>query len=69
MLHGEQSFTHHAMAYAGDTLTLRSRIAGVAAKEGGALELLTKQTDVTRDGEPVAEAVTVLVVRNPEVRK
>ena len=66
VLHGEQSFTYHAMAHAGDVLTLRSRITGVAAKKGGALELLTKQTSVTRDAQPVAEAVSVIVVRNPE---
>lgn len=66
VLHGEQSFTYHVMAHAGDVLTLRSRITGVTAKKGGALELLTKETSVTRDGQPVAEAVSVIVVRNPE---
>jgi acyl dehydratase len=66
VLHGEQSFTFHAMAHAGDTLTLRSRVTDVTVKKGGALELLTKQTSVTRDGQPVADAVSVIVVRNPE---
>jgi acyl dehydratase len=65
VLHGEQSFTYHAMAHAGDVLTLTSRITEVAAKKGGALELLTKETSVTRDGQPIAEAVSVIVVRNP----
>jgi acyl dehydratase len=65
VLHGEQSFTYHAMAHAGDVLTLRTRITEVAAKKGGALELLTKETSVTRDAQPVAEAVSVIVVRNP----
>jgi acyl dehydratase len=68
VLHGEQSFIYHAMAHAGDTLALRSRVADVAVKKGGALELLTKQTSVTRDGQPVAEAVSVIVVRNLEAR-
>jgi acyl dehydratase len=67
VLHGEQSFTYHAMAHAGDTLTLRSRIVDVAVKKGGALELLTKQTDVTRGSDLIAEAVSVIIVRNPEV--
>jgi acyl dehydratase len=66
VLHGEQSFTYHAMGHAGDVLTLRTRITDVAAKKGGALELLTKETSVTRDAQPIAEAVSVIVVRNPE---
>jgi len=66
VLHGEQSYVYHAMAYAGDILTLRSRVADVTAKKGGALELVTKETSVTRDGQPIAEAISVIVVRNPE---
>ena len=50
---------------AGDVLTLTSRITEVAVKKGGALELLTKKTGVTRDGQPIAEAVSVIVVRYP----
>jgi acyl dehydratase len=66
VLHGEQSFTYHALAHAGETLTLRSRILDVTLKKGGALELLTKQTDVTRGSEPIAQSTTVLIVRHPE---
>ena len=66
VLHGEQSFTYHAMAHAGDTLTLRSRVVDVAVKKGGALELLTKETSVTRDGQPIADVVGVIIVQNPE---
>jgi acyl dehydratase len=55
------------MAHAGDTLTLTSRVVDVAVKKGGALELLTKETSVTRDGQPIADAITVIIVRNPEV--
>jgi N-terminal half of MaoC dehydratase len=65
VLHGEQSFAYHASAHAGDVLTLTSRITDVAVKKGGALELLTKKTGVTRDGQPIAEAVSVIVVRYP----
>jgi len=68
VLHGEQSFTYHQIAHARDSLMLRSRVTEVAVKNGGALELLTKQTSVTRDGQPIAEAVTVIVVRHPEGR-
>lgn len=79
VLHGEQSFSYQALAYAGDTLLLRSCITDVAVKKGGALELLTRRTSVTRasvtgdsvtgdgvsrDEEPVAEAVSVIVVQH-----
>jgi acyl dehydratase len=65
ILHGEQSFTYHAMAHAGDSLTLRSRITDVAVKKHGALELLTKKTSVTRDEQPIAEVTSVIAVLNP----
>lgn len=66
VLHGDQSFTYHAMAYAGDVLTLSSRVTDVVVKKGGALELLTRQTSVTRDGQRVADAVSVIIVRTLE---
>ncbi|WP_432837455.1 MaoC family dehydratase N-terminal domain-containing protein [Dactylosporangium sp. CA-092794] len=66
VLHGEQSFTYHRLAYAGDQLTLTQRIVDVYAKRGGALEFLVRETDVTRAGEPVAQGRSVLVVRHPE---
>jgi acyl dehydratase len=67
VLHGEQSFTYHRPAHAGDTLTLQPRIVDIYSKKGGALEFLVKQTDITRDGQLVAEAQSVIAVRNPEV--
>jgi N-terminal half of MaoC dehydratase len=67
VLHGEQSFTYHRLAYAGDRLTLCDRIFDVYTKRGGALEFLVKQTEIRRDGRPIAETRSVLVVRNPEV--
>ncbi len=67
VLHGEQSFTYHATAYAGDTLRLERRIVDVYHKRGGALEFLVQQTDITRDGQPIATARAVMVVRNPAV--
>ncbi|MFI0423684.1 MaoC family dehydratase N-terminal domain-containing protein [Spongiactinospora sp. 9N601] len=65
VLHGEQSFVYHSLAYAGETLTVRPRIVDVFAKRGGALEFLVKRNEITRAGEPVAEATMTLVVRNP----
>jgi acyl dehydratase len=67
LLHAEQAFTYHQMAYAGDTLLLRSRITDVFSKKGGTLNFLIKTTEISRCGEPVAESVITLVVREPEV--
>lgn len=69
VLHGEQSFTYHSMAYAGDRLVLRPRIADVYRKKGGALEFLVKRTEIEREGKPVAEATSVVVVRHEEAAK
>ncbi|HET9975670.1 MAG TPA: MaoC family dehydratase N-terminal domain-containing protein [Streptosporangiaceae bacterium] len=69
MLHGKQSFTYHALVYAGETVTLRSRITGVTVRSGGAMVLLVKTTDITRDGEPVAEASSTIIVRDPEAKQ
>jgi len=67
ILHGEQRFEYAALAYAGDTLTLSERIVDVTSKRGGAMELITKQTDIRREDEDVARVTAVIVVRNPEV--
>ncbi|MCT2582070.1 MaoC family dehydratase N-terminal domain-containing protein [Actinophytocola gossypii] len=68
VLHGEQSFTYHLVAYAGDRLTARPRITDIYARKGGALEFVVRETAVTRaGGEPVAELTDVVVVRNREV--
>jgi acyl dehydratase len=69
VLHGEQSFTYHRLAHAGDRLTLTERIVDVYTKRGGALEFVVKQTDITRDGQPVAQTRSVIVIRRPEVGK
>jgi acyl dehydratase len=64
VLHGEQGFTYHSVAHAGDHLTFRPRITDVYRKKGGALEFLVKRTDVTRaDASPVAALTNVIVVR------
>ena len=65
VLHGEQSFTHRRMVYAGDRLAVASRIADIYDKKGGALEFVVKETRMTdAAGAVVAESVTTLVVRN-----
>ncbi len=70
VLHGEQSFTYHSMAHAGDTLTATPRIKDVYSKKGGALEFIVKESTVTRaDGSLVAETTSVIVVQNPEASR
>jgi len=65
LLHGEQGFTYHAMAYAGDTLTFRQRIEDIYDKKGGALEFVVRKTRVTNQrDELVAELRCATVVRN-----
>ena len=67
ILHGEQSFEYHALAYAGDRLRFDDRIVDITEKREGALELITKEARVTRNGENIADLRSVIVVRNPEV--
>jgi len=65
LLHGEQRFSYHALAHAGDTLTFRQRIEDIYDKKGGALEFVVRQTEVTNQrDERVAELRCVTVVRN-----
>lgn len=69
VLHGEQRFDYHRVAYAGETLTAKSRIEDIYAKRGGALEFVVKKTKVTgAEGDHVADLTSVIVVRNPEVK-
>jgi len=65
VLHGEQRFTYHRMAHAGDTLRFEQRIADIYDKKGGALEFVVRETAVSNQrGEPVADLTCVTVVRN-----
>jgi acyl dehydratase len=65
ILHGEQQFSYHAMAYAGDRLRFEPRIADIYDKKGGALEFVRRETRVTNQhGELVAELSCLTVVRN-----
>jgi acyl dehydratase len=68
VLHGEQRFDYHRMAYAGERLTATGTITDIYAKRGGALEFVVKKTVVTDEsGGPVADLTAVIVVRNPGV--
>lgn len=65
VLHGEQSFSYHRMAYAGDLLSFDCQVADIYQKKGGALDFLVRETRVTnQQGEHVADLRSVLVQRN-----
>jgi acyl dehydratase len=65
LLHGEQGFTFHRMAYAGDTLRFEQRIEDIYDKKNGALEFVVRKTHVSNQrGEPVADLRCVSVIRN-----
>jgi acyl dehydratase len=65
ILHGEQTFTYHRIAYAGDVLLFEGVIADIYDKKGGALDFVVRDTRVTNQrGEPVADLRSVLVQRN-----
>lgn len=65
LLHGEQGFVYHRMAYAGDTLTFEQRIDDIYDKKGGALEFVVRATRVSNQrDELVAELRAVTVIRN-----
>jgi acyl dehydratase len=65
LLHGEQGFTYHSLAYAGDVLRFEQLIEDIYDKKGGALEFVLRKTRVTKQrGQPVADLRTVTVLRN-----
>ena len=65
LLHGEQSFTYHRPACAGDTISVRSRIEDIYDKKGGALEFVVKTSQAhNQRGELVAELRSVIVCRH-----
>ena len=65
ILHGEESFTYHRMAYAGDVLRFQTHISDIYDKKDGALSFVVRDTCVTNQrGEHVADLRSVLVHRN-----
>jgi acyl dehydratase len=65
ILHGEQSFAYHRLAFAGERLLFESRIADIYDKRGGALSFVVRETRVSNpQGEHVADLRSVLVHRN-----
>ena len=65
ILHGEQKFNYCAPVHVGDQLTFETSLTGVQHKKGGALTMIEVTTRVANQhGEPVADCVRVVVVRN-----
>ena len=65
LLHGEQGFAYHRMAYAGDRLRYQQRIENIYEKKGGALEFVLRTTHVSNQrGEHVADLRSVTVMQN-----
>ncbi|QFZ84047.1 MaoC family dehydratase [Variovorax paradoxus] len=65
ILHGEESFDYHRMAYAGDTLQFETHIADIYDKKDGALSFVERKSRVTNQrGEHVADLRSILVHKN-----
>jgi acyl dehydratase len=65
VLHGEQQFTYGEPIYAGDTITMKTKISDIYDKKGGTLDFIVQDTEaVNQKGEKVGVARTVIVVRN-----
>lgn len=58
VLHGEQEFTYHGIAYAGDELTSSAVIIDVYEKKGGALKFLVTEVPIVNQ-----RGVTVVTMR------
>ena len=65
VLHGEQWFFDLKPIYAGDTISLTSRISDIYDKKGGALDFVVLETEAeNQHGKRVGVSRTVCVVRN-----
>ncbi len=68
VLHGSQEFEYLGMIYAGDNITVTSKIKDMYDKKSGALEFVVLENTYTnQDGDLVAKAINSLVYRNPRV--
>ena len=67
ILHASQDFTYHRPAYAGQTVSLNSKIADVFEKKGGTLKFIVKETEVRSEtGELLVTMSQTLVVRGQQ---
>jgi acyl dehydratase len=63
LLHASQTFDYVTAVHAGDEVTATSSITDVQVKKGGALTLVHRQTDISRDGSTVASLTTIIAIR------
>ena len=69
LLHGMQDFTYHKPAFAGQTVTLNSKITDMFEKKDGQLEFVLKGTSVTDEaGELLVTFTTTYIMRNTTER-
>lgn len=61
VVHGEERFAFHRPVYAGDVLESVTRIVGM--RDAGRNELMTLETEVSCNGEPVATVTNTIVSR------
>jgi len=65
ILHGSQEFEYFTSIYAGDSITVSSKILDIFDKKGGALEFVVLQYSFTnQDNVAVATSTNTLVYRN-----
>ncbi len=65
VLHGEQAFSYHAPIYAGDRISLKTKVVDIYDKKGGAMEFIVQDTTAhNQDGQLCVTARSVVVVRN-----
>lgn len=69
VLHGEQRFAYHRLAFANEELTFTGRVADYYERKDGALRFLVRETQVTRSGQPIATLTNVLVARRLELTR
>lgn len=67
VLHGEQSFTHHAPIYAGDVITLVTETIDIYSKKGGALDFIVQDTKATNQAGVLCGEMRFTVVVRSEV--
>ena len=65
LLHGSQAFEYMGAIYAGDIITVTSKLKDIFDKKGGALEFVVMENSYTNQhDELVAMATNTLVYRN-----
>ncbi len=65
ILHGSHEFEYLGEMYAGDTITVTSRLKDIFDKKGGELEFVVIESSyINQDFELVARAVNTIVYRN-----